>query len=158
LAIPQRAAQTHEKKSDTEIINSDSNRPPLNAINDNNRVSKDPEYSPPLSNQHSDENGSDGSPSKESSSPILEIPAHLESLKNKQISQRLQAFGEIPGPILPANLQKYLRHLARIEADPALVKLCQNRPDYTPELRAAMKGKVIFDTLQHLEDEMVAAF
>jgi len=124
------------KKSDTKIINSDSNRPPLNAINDNNQVSKDPEYSPPLSNQHSHENGSDGSPSNESFSPFLEIPAHSESLKNEQISQKLQAFGEIPGHILPANRQTYMRHLARIEADPALVKICQNRPDYTPQLRA----------------------
>ncbi|XP_012938654.1 uncharacterized protein LOC101861013 [Aplysia californica] len=90
--------------------------------------------------------------------PVIEPPAHLESLSNQEVSQRLQVFGEMPGPVIPATRQAYLRRLASLESNPGLVKICKTCPDFPCELRQALNGKFDSSGLEELEQKMVQAF
>lgn len=56
------------------------------------------------------------------------IPVHLENMTCQEISQELQKYGEIPGPVIPATRQAYLRRLTTLQSNPGLVILSKACP------------------------------
>ena len=60
--------------------------------------------------------------------PDSEIPDHLSKLSCEEISQRLQQYGELPGPIIASTKQVYLKRLTSLEANPGLITLSSKIP------------------------------
>ncbi|CAG5118724.1 unnamed protein product [Candidula unifasciata] len=86
------------------------------------------------------------------------IPAHLENLTCQEISQELQKYGEIPGPVIPATRQAYLRRLTTLQSNPGLVILSKACPDYPNEMRQALNGQFDMSGLVELESNMIDVF
>ena len=66
-------------------------------------------------------------PSQENS-PDVCVPDHLASLSCEEISQRLQSYGELPGPVIASTKQIYLKRLTSLEANPGLISLSKESP------------------------------
>lgn len=62
------------------------------------------------------------------------IPAHLEKLTCQEISQELKKYGEIPGPVVAATKQVYLKRLATLESHPGLVVLSRTSRGMSADL------------------------
>ncbi|RUS84561.1 hypothetical protein EGW08_007656 [Elysia chlorotica] len=90
--------------------------------------------------------------------PDCEIPDHLSKLSCEEISQRLQQYGELPGPIITSTKQVYLKRLTSLEANPGLISLSSKTPDFPPELRQALEGKFDASHLPMIEAKMVEEF
>ncbi|GFR64831.1 ankyrin repeat and LEM domain-containing protein 1 [Elysia marginata] len=90
--------------------------------------------------------------------PDSKVPDYLSTLSCEEISQKLQKYGELPGPVVASTKQVYLKRLASLEANPGLVTLSSKVPDYPPELRQALEGKFDASHLPMLEAKMVEEF
>ncbi|BFY98372.1 hypothetical protein BsWGS_01422 [Bradybaena similaris] len=86
------------------------------------------------------------------------IPVQLEKMTSQEISQELQKYGEIPGPVIPATRQAYLRRLTTLQSNPGLLTLSKACPDYPNEMQQALNGQFDISGLVELESNMIDVF
>ncbi|CAH1254153.1 ANKLE1 [Branchiostoma lanceolatum] len=88
----------------------------------------------------------------ESEAEVVHIPAELQRLSDQQLRVRLEALGELPGPITNSTRRLYLLHLVKLLKDPAMVRFTsQQHSGYLPELAACFHGNPVKDMMEEEE-------
>ncbi|KAI8489199.1 hypothetical protein Bbelb_329380 [Branchiostoma belcheri] len=85
-------------------------------------------------------------------STALEDQSTLQQLSDQQLRERLEALGELPGPVTASTRRLYMLHLVKLLKDPAMVRFTgQQHSGYLPELAACLHGNPVKDMMEEEE-------
>ncbi|XP_035666475.1 uncharacterized protein LOC118409514 [Branchiostoma floridae] len=88
----------------------------------------------------------------ESEAEVVHIPPEFQQLSDQQLRERLEALGELPGPITNSTRRLYLLHLVKLLKDPSMVRFStQQQSGYLPELAACLHGNPVKDMMEEEE-------
>ncbi|XP_078701403.1 uncharacterized protein LOC144927684 [Branchiostoma floridae x Branchiostoma belcheri] len=88
----------------------------------------------------------------ESEAEVVHVPPELQQLSDQQLRERLEALGELPGPVTASTRRLYLLHMVKLLKDPAMVRFTgQQHSGYLPELAACLHGNPVKDMMEEEE-------